>query len=141
MTPPPDDRITTLAVSGEHPPLKEFYPFRFSQLRDQPGEAGAHQFTQTGPENLNFGHGPGSCTGRWFLAALLKVIVVEVLSRYELALGPGGEGFGEGGCARTPPVRLAGTTMEIPDPAATIYVKSRDARGATRLAKLNDSPN
>ena len=34
-----------------------FDPFRFSRMRDGEGEGTKHQFTNTSPENMYFGHG------------------------------------------------------------------------------------
>lgn len=125
----PDDMLSSAAAAGKHPPLDQFYPFRFSELRQLPAEHWMHKFTQTGPENLTFGHGPGACTGRWFLEAMLKVIILEVLRRYDVAIGPNGQSHGQDGYARPSPLRHPGTTMEVPDPEAVVYFRSRDSHG------------
>lgn len=128
--------LTSAAAMGKQLGLDQFYPFRFSELRDLPGEDRSHQFTQTGPENLTFGHGPGACTGRWFLGIMLKVIIVEVLSRYDVAVGPNGQSHGQDGYARPSPMRRLGTTMEVPDPKAVLYFRSRDLHGRSAAQEI-----
>jgi len=121
-TPPPD---LPASIPGlKQPPLGEFYPFRYSELRAREGEEGFHQFTQTGRDNINFGHGPGSCPGRWFASSEVKVIIIELLRRYDVALGPNGEGDGKE-FNRPQATVLPGSLMNMPDPAAAIYFKER----------------
>jgi hypothetical protein len=46
----------------------------------------------TSPDNINFGHGRHACPGRFFAAGMVKIILMEILRRYDVALGPNGEG-------------------------------------------------
>lgn len=94
---PPPGLRTPLDYISSQPPLTDFYPFRYSEIRALPGQENYHQFKMTGQDNINFGHGPGSCPGRFFAGAEVKIIVIEILRRYDVALGPNGEGATVGG--------------------------------------------
>lgn len=75
------------------PDAAAFQPFRFSAQRS---EAQATQATQThvqrarqawattSPEYLSFGAGKNSCPGRFFAAGLLKVLMANILVKYDL---------------------------------------------------------
>lgn len=89
--PPPSIR-TPLDYCPDQPPLSQFYPWRSFEIRSLQGQEGAHQFVMTSPDNMNFGHGPGSCPGRFFAGAIVKITIMEILRRYDVALGPNGEG-------------------------------------------------
>lgn len=130
-TPPPD--LPTFNTGKTQPPLTSFYPFRYSDLRCVGGEDGNHQFTQTGRTNINFGHGPASCPGRWFASSEIKCIVIELLRRYDVGLGPNGEGetssSNDNGkdstYSRPQATVLPGSLQNMPDFAAAIYFRNR----------------
>ncbi|KAK5132880.1 hypothetical protein LTR08_008400 [Meristemomyces frigidus] len=130
-TPPPT--LASFPAAQKQPPLTDFYPFRFSEQRDAPGEEGLHQFTQTGRENINFGHGPDACPGRWFASAELKAIMVELIMRYDFALGPNGEGETQSGSLltsgaplkRPQSIVMPGSLQYMPNPGAAVYFKDR----------------
>lgn len=67
-----------------------FEPMRFLKLREQPGNQGRYLFTSTGPEFPSWGDGPQACPGRVFAANTLKIILAELIMRYDLRLGTGG---------------------------------------------------
>lgn len=113
-----------LDYDPDQPSLSEFYPFRSCELRRLPGQENAHQFTQTGNDNLNFGHGAMSCPGRFFASAEAKCILIEFLRRYTVALGPGGEG--EGGIndlKRPKNMVIPGNMQVVPNFTEPIYLK------------------
>lgn len=113
-----------LDYDPNQPPLSEFYPFRSYELRRLPGQENAHQFTQTGNDNLNFGHGAMSCPGRFFASAEAKCILIEFLRRYTVALGPDGEG--EGGIndlKRPKNIVIPGNMQVVPNFTQPIYLK------------------
>jgi hypothetical protein len=114
----PTDRIPS------QPPLSEFYPFRHAEVRALPGQMNHHQFAMTAQDNINFGHGPGSCPGRFFAGAEVKVIICEILRRYDVALGPNGEGDGEGGLVRPANIVQTGSLQSLPDFTKTIYLRA-----------------
>lgn len=119
----------TSTVPSEHilrspsqPPLTTFYPFRYSELRSIPGQENNHQFVTSDPNNINFGYGRNVCPGRFFASNEIKVILVELLLNYDVALGPNGEGVKEG--------YVRPKTMEfgpnyMPDMKAKVWIKKR----------------
>lgn len=54
-----------------------------------PAEAKAHQFVGTGSENLAFGHGSFSHPGRFFAAALVQVVLGEIILTFDLSFTNG----------------------------------------------------
>jgi hypothetical protein len=114
----PTDRVTT------QPPLSVFYPFRFSEIRALPGQVNHHQFAMTAEDNINFGHGPGACPGRFFAGAEVKIILCEILRRFDVALGPNGEGEGIDGFVRPKNIVMSGSLQSLPDFTKTVYLKA-----------------
>jgi hypothetical protein len=114
----PTDRIPS------QPPLTQFYPFRHSEIRALPGQTNLHQFAMTAHDNINFGHGPSACPGRFFAGAEVKVILVEILRRFDVALGPNGEREGEDGYARPNNIVSPGNLQVLPDFSKTVYLKA-----------------
>lgn len=111
-----------LSPQPPQPSLDEFHPWRFAELRAHAGEENKHQFVTTTTENPVFGHGVWACPGRFFAGNEIKAILIQLLQRYEFAVGP--QGQGEGGEWKRP------TTFNVemgyhPDPAASIYLKDR----------------
>ena len=62
----------------------EFDGFRFSKLREQPGQENRHQFVTTGLDSLQFGHGVHACPGRFFANNEIKLILVHLLENYDI---------------------------------------------------------
>jgi len=77
-----------------------------------------HQFVTTGPENLGFGHGQHACPGGFFASNEIKVVPVEMLRRYDVALKD------DGGSGARPKTIGAGTSY-FPDPTAKVYFRKR----------------
>ena len=75
-------------------PPSEFDGFRFSNLRSLPGKENKHQFVSTAPDSLTFGHGNHACPGRFFASNEIKIILIEVLRRYDFRLKGDVEGRG-----------------------------------------------
>lgn len=68
----------------------KFDGFRFYKKRmASPGEANRHQFVSTGPESLAFGYGTFACPGRFFAAALAKLVIGELLLRFDMSFPDG----------------------------------------------------
>jgi cytochrome P450 len=105
------------------PSLDEFHPWRFSDLREHKGQENKHHFVTTSKENTIFGHGRWACPGRFYAANEIKSIVIELLRRYDIALGPAGQA--EGGEFKRP-MTFNIEMAYIPDPTATIYFKDRE---------------
>jgi gliotoxin biosynthesis cytochrome P450 monooxygenase len=104
------------------PPLDEFHPFRYAELRSITGEENKHQFVATALDSIYFGHGPNACAGRFFASNMIKVIVLELIKRYDIALGSKGEGVG--GKIQRPATMTVGTNF-IPNPQAEIFFRQR----------------
>jgi len=71
------------------PDPEKFDGFRFSKLRDQPGNEMKYQHSSTGIDNINFGHGIWACPGRFFASAELKVVMAYLITHYDIQLVPG----------------------------------------------------
>ncbi len=104
------------------PPLSEFYPWRYSDLRKIPGEENAHQFVTADANNPSFGYGRHACPGRFFASNEIKVLIVELLKRCDMALGPNREGIKEG--FERPKTLEIGFAYAA-DPKAKVFFKSR----------------
>lgn len=115
--PPP-----SILTSESQPPLTEFHPWRYASIRSIPGEENKHQFTTTGKDAIGFGHGVWTCPGRFFAGNEIKVITAELLKRYDIGLGPEGQGVKEG---FEMPRTFEGGTEYYPDPTAKVWIKSR----------------
>ncbi|KAI1208920.1 cytochrome P450 [Annulohypoxylon truncatum] len=62
---------------------------RFAKLRSQPGGASSAQLVSSTRNHVGFGYGLHVCTGRFFAANLLKVVLCHILANYEWKLAPG----------------------------------------------------
>ncbi|KAI0778803.1 cytochrome P450 [Trametes elegans] len=60
-----------------------FDPFRFSRMRELDGESTKHQFVNTSPTYLTFGHGKHACPGRFFAANEIKSLLAFILLNYD----------------------------------------------------------
>jgi hypothetical protein len=111
-----------LSPQPPQPSLDMFCPWRFSDLRSYPGEENKHQFVTTSNENTVFGHGRWACPGRFFASNEIKAILIQLLERYDIGVGPAGQG--EGGEWKRP------STFSVdmgyyPDPSASLYFRDR----------------
>lgn len=92
-----------------------FDGFRFSKLREQPGDETKHQFVTTGPDSLNFGHGVHACPGRFFASNEVKVALAFILQNYDVKLKDGHQR----------PLNVQQGTAVIPDPTASVMFRKR----------------
>lgn len=71
------------------PDAGDFKPFRFSEKRSDTQSTQNHlqrarqAWATTSPEYLSFGAGKNSCPGRFFAAGLLKVLMANILLKYD----------------------------------------------------------
>ena len=114
-----------LLKESSQPPLSVFYPWRYSNLRSISGEENKHQFVSTGTDGISFGHGLHACPGRFLASNNMKVVLVELLKRYDIGLGPNGEGEGVGGFKR--PATIQYDVFCAPDPTAKVWLRNREA--------------
>ncbi|KAL4886429.1 cytochrome P450 [Aspergillus karnatakaensis] len=68
-----------------------FDGFRFSKLRELPGNTFKYQHATTGTDNINFGHGLWACPGRHFASSQMKVVLAHLLLNYDICLPEGVE--------------------------------------------------
>ncbi|KAL2802403.1 cytochrome P450 [Aspergillus granulosus] len=69
-----------------YPDASTFDAFRWSRLRDQPGDENRYQFVTTSPTHINFGHGKDACPGRFFAAQEIKLLLAHILLHYDVRL-------------------------------------------------------
>ncbi|TGO37219.1 hypothetical protein BHYA_0102g00030 [Botrytis hyacinthi] len=112
----PHDPSNILAID----PPETFSPFRWSTLREAPGNESKYQLVTTNKESMNFGHGNHACPGRFFAAAEIKVILVEILKNWDFRLV--GDKEGKGG---ERPGNHFNNTMVSPNSAAKLEFKRR----------------
>ncbi|GIZ40463.1 hypothetical protein CKM354_000379900 [Cercospora kikuchii] len=117
---PQGTRMTIHAhVINQNPKLypnpSEFQPFRFSSLREVPGNENKYQHATTGIDNINFGHGIWACPGRFFASAEIKIVLAYILRHYDVTLQPGQE---------KPKQQHFGLAI-LPDPEAEVVFKAR----------------
>ena len=93
-----------------------FDGFRYYKQRQLPGESTRHQFAATDANNLHFGHGKYSCPGRFFAANEIKMILANILLKYDIRF-PLGQGR---------PKNLTAHEYIFPDPTGLIECKERD---------------
>ncbi|KAI8632630.1 cytochrome P450 [Xylariaceae sp. FL1651] len=93
----------------------EFDGFRYSKLREIPGNETKHQFISTSTESINFGHGIGACPGRFFASTEIKIMLVYLLSHFDVKLAEGSQR----------PQNVYTGTVCLPDMQAPILFKKR----------------
>lgn len=98
-----------------YPNPETFDAFRFSRLRDQPGNETKFQFVTTAPEVINFGHGLHACPGRFFASNELKVALTHILMNYDVKFRDGEE---------RPKNIYRGVTIS-PDPTGVVMFRKR----------------
>ncbi|KAK4934460.1 hypothetical protein LTR10_024282 [Elasticomyces elasticus] len=94
-----------------------FDPWRFVKLREaetNKADEGKWQFVATGPNSLGFGHGTHACPGRFFASNEMRLILGNLLLRYEFKFG---DGIGR-------PRSLLGETTILPDTKTKVLIKS-----------------
>ncbi|EED13645.1 cytochrome P450, putative [Talaromyces stipitatus ATCC 10500] len=96
---------------------EEFDGFRFERLRRNPEtDHNGLQFTSSYAGSLHFGHGRYMCPGRFMGSLISKLMVIELLRRYDLKLQEGGR-----------PKNIMFFDMDIPDPKYEILFRDRKA--------------
>ncbi|PNY27401.1 Dihydromonacolin L monooxygenase LovA [Tolypocladium capitatum] len=72
-----------------HPQPNEWDGYRFYDMRHVPERQHLAQLVTTSPEHLAWGHGNHACPGRFFAANVVKIILVNVLLKYDFELPEG----------------------------------------------------
>ncbi|PGH15383.1 hypothetical protein AJ80_05567 [Polytolypa hystricis UAMH7299] len=88
----------------------DFDGFRYARLRETAGNESSHQFITPSSDSLTWGYGSHACPGRLFAATELKVIVIHLLSQFDLQLKDG----------ESRPANSSHDFQIMPDPRAEI---------------------
>lgn len=67
----------------------QFDGLRFYRMRQRPGEENKHLYYSVGKNDLSFGYGRHACPGRYLGHLNIKLILAELLTRYDLKMVPG----------------------------------------------------
>ncbi|TVY48027.1 Ent-kaurene oxidase [Lachnellula occidentalis] len=80
-----------IARDAEYYPSPEvFQPWRFYEKSKANGKANSqYQFCSTSRENLAFGYGKSACPGRFFAALQMKIILADLVMRYDFKFPDG----------------------------------------------------
>ncbi|KAI0108552.1 putative cytochrome P450 [Nemania sp. FL0031] len=99
---------------------KSFDGFRFERLRkDADTRHSGLQFTSSYAGSLHFGHGRHICPGRFMGSLISKLLIIEILLRYDLKLKDG----------KARPDNLNFMDMDMPDPQYEILIRNRQCDG------------
>ncbi|EPT03391.1 hypothetical protein FOMPIDRAFT_1028682 [Fomitopsis schrenkii] len=93
-----------------------FDPFRFSRRREQEGEITKHHYVSTSPRDIGFGHGKHACPGRFFAANELKLMMANLVLKYDVKFADEG---------RRPENQWTATSIQ-PSMAAQVLFKKRE---------------
>ncbi|KAF2492514.1 cytochrome protein [Lophium mytilinum] len=94
----------------------KFDGHRFLNLSQEPGGATKYQFVSTSNDSIVFGHGKHACPGRFFASNEIKIILVHLLTKYDVK-------FSDGVTERPVPMHMGADL--IPNPDMKILIKSR----------------
>jgi cytochrome P450 len=118
------DKGTQLAVSNSWMWNSKFYEdpetfdaYRFVKLRQVSGREASANLVSVSPEHMAFGLGGHSCTGRFFAANHIKIVLCHILLKYEFRLADGS----------VPVPRRYGLRNQA-DPTAKIVLRRRRRR-------------
>lgn len=101
----------------------EFDPYRFYRLRQQPGKQNTSQLVTTSPDYLAFGHGMSACPGRFFAAQEIKVILCQLLLRFDWHMPEGGDKL----------ERITAGNSPFVNPLAKIVIRRREESEIEKL--------
>ncbi|THC99150.1 hypothetical protein EYZ11_001401 [Aspergillus tanneri] len=73
----------TMQDEAVYPNANTYDGFRFYNMRQIPGNEHRFQLVSTSPEHLGFGHGLHACTGRFFAATEIKILLIHLLMKYD----------------------------------------------------------
>ena len=111
----PSTAISADTAVYENP--EEFDGLRFYNKRQQnPGDDMKYQLISTANTQMHFGLGRHACPGRWFASYEIKLILIILLSKFDIKLKEG----------ETRPKNFIFQTANSPNPAAEILFRSRE---------------
>lgn len=92
----PEKSFITMATNSiardqqYYPNPDTFDGFRFYNKRQSSAaDKNRYQFVSTGYDSLPFGHGKFACPGRFFAAAQIKVVLANILMKYDISYPEG----------------------------------------------------
>jgi cytochrome P450 len=88
--------------------------YRFLKLRESAEGQHTAQLVSTSPNHLGFGHGQHACPGRFFAANEVKIIMAQMLLKYDFKLSDGAE----------PKLRRSGFSVGA-DPTMKMMIRRR----------------
>ena len=97
----------------------EFDAFRFAKIREKtsdPMVKGRVQWAASNLESMAFGYGRHACPGRFFAGNEIKLIMVELLMKYDIKFEDS---------RKDRPANMAFETQLIPDHHAKVLVRKR----------------
>lgn len=96
---------------------EEFDGLRFERLRrNHETDHNGLQFTSSYAGSLHFGHGKYMCPGRFMGSLISKLLLIELLKRYDMKLQDGAR-----------PKNIMFFDMDIPDPKYEVLFRDRQA--------------
>ncbi|KFH42569.1 Ent-kaurene oxidase-like protein [Hapsidospora chrysogenum ATCC 11550] len=120
---PKGAKITWAARDHMHDPDVYHDPSVFDPMRSYrkrhsaPGLLNKHLASAASLDSLAFGYGAQACPGRWFSVGEVKLILVKLLSEYEVKFTPD---------RTTRPENLYAGENSFPDPSVNIMLKLRE---------------
>lgn len=119
---PKGAKITWAAHNHMHDPSVTADPTIFDPLRSyrkrhsSPELMNKYLASTASLDSLAFGYGGQACPGRWFSVGEVKLILVKLLSEYDVKFTPG---------RTTRPLNLFAGENSFPDPSVNVMIKSR----------------
>ena len=120
---PKGAKITWAARSHMHDPSVTADPTVFDPLRSyrkrysSPELKNKHIASAASIDSLAFGYGTQACPGRWFSVGEVKLILVKLLSEYDVKFTNG---------RTTRPENLYAGENSFPDPSVNVLIKLRE---------------
>lgn len=117
----PKDAYIAVINSGCIRDAREsFDGFRYAKKESGQTSSKTRQswYTSTDHEHITFGQGRHACPGRFVAAVEMKLVLAEMLMRYDFS-------FGENGAVMNRPKTLHLLELGFTDPAAKVYVRER----------------
>ncbi|GJJ15189.1 hypothetical protein Clacol_009465 [Clathrus columnatus] len=99
----------------KYPDGDKFDGFRFAKIRAGEGLNTTHQFVNTSPDYVPFGHGKHACPGRFFAANELKAMMAYLVLNYDVKMENEG----------VRPPNVAAALSCIPDVTAHVMFRRR----------------
>lgn len=68
---------------------EKFDGYRYFNLRQKTDSVASHSsynFTSTSPEHFSFGHGTQACPGRFFASYMQKILLCNVIMKYDVSV-------------------------------------------------------